>query len=49
MTLMKRSSSLFPSVPSFFDDFLTREFWNWGDTDVVARGESYACGEHHGK
>ena len=40
MALMKRSSNLFPGVPSFFDDFLTREFWNLGDSDVVARGQS---------
>ena len=40
MTLMKRTSGLFPSIPSFFDDFLTRDVWNWGDTDMVSRGES---------
>ena len=40
MTLMKRSGSLFPSIPSFFDDFLTRDVWNLGDTDMVSRGES---------
>ena len=40
MTLMKRTSGLFPNIPSFFDDFLTRDVLNWGDTDMVSRGES---------
>jgi HSP20 family protein len=30
MTLMKRNGGFFPSMPSFFDDFLTRDLMNWG-------------------
>ncbi|MGF1637688.1 MAG: Hsp20/alpha crystallin family protein [Cyclobacteriaceae bacterium] len=30
MTLIKRNTGLFPSTPSFFDDFLTKDFINWG-------------------
>lgn len=30
MTLIKSSSALAPERPSLFDDFLTRDFFNWG-------------------
>lgn len=33
MTLIKRSNSLFPSVPSFFDDFLTRDVFERSNTN----------------
>jgi len=33
MTLIKRSNSLFPSVPSFFDDFFTRDLFDWSNTN----------------
>ncbi|MCG8307872.1 MAG: Hsp20/alpha crystallin family protein [Cytophagales bacterium] len=29
MTLIRRSNGLFPSVPSFFDDFFTRDLFDW--------------------
>jgi HSP20 family protein len=28
-TLMKNNRSLFPTIPSFFDDMLTRDWFNW--------------------
>ena len=35
MTLIKRSNNVFPSVPSFFDDFFTRdgEKFNWSNSN----------------
>ena len=35
MTLIKRSNNVFPSVPSFFDDFFTRdgEKFNWANSN----------------
>ena len=33
MTLIRRSNGLFPSVPSFFDDFLTRDVFDRSHTD----------------
>ena len=33
MTLVKRSNSLFPSVPSFFDDFFTRDVFDWSNVN----------------
>lgn len=33
MTLIRRSNSLFPSVPSFFDDFFTRDLFDWSNTN----------------
>jgi len=29
MALVKRNNGLFPSLPSFFDDFLTRDLFDW--------------------
>jgi len=34
MTLIRRSNSLFPSVPSFFDDFFTRDLFDWSNTNM---------------
>jgi len=34
MTLIKRSDNLFPSFPSFFDDFLTRDLFDWPKLSV---------------
>lgn len=33
MTLIRRSNNLFPSVPSFFDDFFTRDLFDWSTTN----------------
>ena len=33
MTLIKRSNRLFPSVPSFFDDFLTKDVFDWSNAN----------------
>ena len=33
MTLIRRSNNLFPSVPSFFDDFFTRDLFDWSNTN----------------
>ncbi len=39
MTLMKRSN-LLPSIPSFFDDFFTRDLWDWSLVNTAAEGTS---------
>ena len=33
MTLIRRSNSLFPSVPSFFDDFFTKDMFDWSNAN----------------
>lgn len=33
MTLIKRSNSLFSGVPTFFDDFLTKDVFDWSKTN----------------
>ncbi len=33
MTLIRRSNNLFPSIPSFFDDFFTRDLFDWSSTN----------------
>jgi len=33
MTLIKRSNGLFPTVPSFFDDFFTRDLFDFSNTN----------------
>ena len=33
MTLVSKNSDFFPKVPDFFDDFLTRDLFNW-DTNM---------------
>lgn len=30
MSLVKRNSHLFPDMPNLFNDFFTRDLWNWG-------------------
>lgn len=35
MALIRRSNSLFPSVPSFFDDFFTRDVFDWSKTNTA--------------
>lgn len=30
MTLVKRNSDLFPAFPKFFDDFFSRDLFDWG-------------------
>jgi HSP20 family protein len=30
MSLVKRNSHLFPDMPGLFNDFLSRDLWNWG-------------------
>lgn len=39
MTLMKRSNVL-PGIPSFFDDFFTRDLWDWSLVNSAATGTS---------
>lgn len=36
MSLIKRNGNLFPGVPSLFDDFFSREFFNWGNNNFSA-------------
>ena len=33
MTLIRRTNGLFPSVPSFFDDFFTKDVYGWSNTN----------------
>ena len=33
MSIIKRNGDLFPAIPGFFNDFLTRDFSNWGLTN----------------
>ena len=35
MAIIRRSNSLFPSVPSFFDDFFTRDLFDWSNTNTA--------------
>lgn len=35
MTLVKRSNRLFPSVPSFFDDFIVKDVFDWSKSNAV--------------
>lgn len=30
MSIVKRNSNLFPDMPGLFNDFFTRDLWNWG-------------------
>ncbi len=34
MTLVKRTNSLFPSIPSFFDDFFTKDVFDWAGANT---------------
>ena len=33
MTLIRRTNNLFPSVPSFFDDFFTKDLFDWSSSN----------------
>lgn len=33
MSLIKRNGNLLPSVPAMFDDFFSRELFNWGNNN----------------
>lgn len=38
MTLVKRTNNLFPSVPSFFDDFFVKDLMGWSNnTDTYGK------------
>lgn len=39
MTLIRRTNGLFPSVPSFFDDFFTKDVYGWSNSNL-AQGAS---------
>jgi HSP20 family protein len=39
-TLMKNDRNLFPAIPSFFDDMLTRDWFNWPFNHSVNSGLS---------
>ncbi len=30
MSIIKKNDNLFPAIPSFFNDVLSRDLWNWG-------------------
>jgi len=38
MALIRRSGNLFPALPSFFDDFFTRDLENWGVGNFATGG-----------
>ena len=38
MTLVKRTNNLFPHIPSFFDDFLTRDLSDWSVSNFSNTG-----------
>jgi HSP20 family protein len=40
MAIVKRSQNLFPGIPSLFDDFLTRDLWDWRLGNIAERGAS---------
>ena len=40
MTLVKRNSSLLSDRPNLFDDFLTRDFFNWDFNTLQATGST---------
>ncbi|TWW00075.1 Hsp20/alpha crystallin family protein [Chitinophaga pinensis] len=33
MSLVKKTANTFPAFPSLFDDFFSREFFNWGNNN----------------
>ncbi|MBL7932445.1 MAG: Hsp20/alpha crystallin family protein [Bacteroidia bacterium] len=33
MTLIERKGNLFPTIPALFDDFFSRELFNWGNNN----------------
>ncbi len=38
MSLMRKKDELFPSFPSFFDDFLGRDLFNWNQSHFSSTG-----------
>lgn len=40
MTLIRRSNGLFQGAPSFFDDFLTKDVFDWSKANNVVKGSS---------
>lgn len=40
MAIVKRSQNLFPGIPSLFDDFFTRDLWDWRLGNFAERGAS---------
>mgnify|MGYP003465612871 CR=1 FL=1 len=36
MSLIKRNGNSVPSIPALFDDFFSRELFNWGNTNFSA-------------
>ena len=40
MTLVKRNSTSFPTVPRLFDDFFTENLFNWGTNNFATAGSS---------
>ncbi len=40
MALIKRTNSFFPSVPSLFDDFFTRDMFDWSLNNFADSGSS---------
>ena len=36
MSLIKRNGELFPAIPSLFDDFFNRDFFDWGNNNYSA-------------
>lgn len=40
MAIVKRSQNLFPGIPSLFDDFFTRDLWDWRLGNFAEKGAS---------
>ena len=40
MTLVKRNSSITPSLPRFFDDFFTKDIFDWGNNNYSPAGST---------
>lgn len=38
MSLIKRNGANFPAMPSLFDDFFSRELFNWGNSNFSSTG-----------
>jgi HSP20 family protein len=38
MSLIKRNGAAFPAIPSLFDDFFSRELFNWGNSNYSNTG-----------
>ncbi|MEO7766264.1 MAG: Hsp20/alpha crystallin family protein [Ferruginibacter sp.] len=40
MSIVKRNGNLFPAIPGFFNDFLTKDLWLWGLDNGSTTGTS---------